>query len=401
LKAAERLRKTPPYLFAELARLKKEALEKGVNLIDMGIGDPDLPTPAHIVEAMQKAVADPSTHQYDETAMGLPEFLDAAALRYKEKFGVALDPKKQILRTIGSKEAIAHLAWAVLDPGDVALIPDPAYPVYATSAAFAGADVHRMPLLPDRGFLPDLDAIPVEVAQRAKLMWLCYPNMPTTGVADLAFFQHVVEFARRRDILVALDMAYCDITFDGYDCPSLLQVPGAIDVAIEMYSLSKSYNMTGWRIGYAVGNEEALAALQKMKSNIDSGAFMAIQRAAAVALAAPQDCVEEMRQVYRRRRDLLVDGLCSIGWKVEKPKATIYVWAPVPAHGASGDFCGRLLSECGVLAAPGRGYGEHGEGFVRFSLTVQACPPGVRRGGEPERKIEEAIKRIREWQRSW
>jgi LL-diaminopimelate aminotransferase len=402
LKVADRLRRTPPYPFTELARLKREALEKGVNIIDMGIGDPDLPTPPHIVEAMQKAAADPSTHQYDETPMGLPEFLEAAALRYRERFGVALDPKKQILRTIGSKEAIAHLAWAVLDPGDVALLPDPAYPVYATSAAFAGADVYRMPLLPEKGYLPDLDAIPTEAANRAKLMWLCYPNMPTAGVAGLAFFQRVVEFARRHEILVALDMAYADITFDGYACPTILQVPGAIDLAVEMHSLSKSYNMTGWRIGYAVGNEEALAALQKIKSNIDSGAFMAIQKAAAAALNGPQECVEKMRQIYGRRRDLLVDGLRSLGWKLEKPKATIYVWAPVPDGSASGDFCEKLLSRCAILATPGRAYGEHGEGFIRFSLTVQACPPKLqrRRGAEPERKIQEAISRIREWQRT-
>jgi LL-diaminopimelate aminotransferase len=393
LKPAERLRKTPPYPFTELARLKREALEKGVNIIDMGIGDPDLPTPRHIVEAMQKAVADPSTHQYDETPMGLPEFLEAAAMRFKQRFGVDLDPKKQILRTIGSKEAIAHLAWAVLDPGDVALVPDPAYPVYATSAAFAGADIYRMPLLPERGYTPDLDAIPSEAAEKAKLMWLCYPNMPTAGVADTAFFERAVDFARRRDILIALDMAYCDLTFDGYACPSILQVHGAIEVAVEMHSLSKSYNMTGWRIGYAVGNEEALAALQKIKSNIDSGAFTAIQRAAAVALKASQDCVEELRQIYARRRDLLVDGLLSLGWKLEKPKATIYVWAPVPDGSASADFCEKLLSQCGILATPGRAYGEHGEGFIRFSLTVQ--------GGEPERKIEEAIGKIREWQKSW
>lgn len=393
MKPAERLRKTPPYPFTELARLKREALEKGVNIIDMGIGDPDLPTPRHIVEAMQKAVADPSTHQYDETPMGLPEFLEAAAMRFKQRFGVDLDPKKQILRTIGSKEAIAHLAWAVLDPGDVALVPDPAYPVYATSAAFAGADIYRMPLLPERGYTPDLDAIPSEAAEKAKLMWLCYPNMPTAGVADTAFFERAVDFARRRDILIALDMAYCDLTFDGYACPSILQVHGAIEVAVEMHSLSKSYNMTGWRIGYAVGNEEALAALQKIKSNIDSGAFTAIQRAAAVALKASQDCVEELRQIYARRRDLLVDGLLSLGWKLEKPKATIYVWAPVPDGSASADFCEKLLSQCGILATPGRAYGEHGEGFIRFSLTVQ--------GGEPERKIEEAIGKIREWQKSW
>lgn len=388
MQLAERLLKTPPYPFAELARLKREAIANGVDLVDLGIGDPDTPTPAHIVAAGQAAMADPATHQYDETGMGLPEFRQAAAGWYERRFGVRLDVETEILRLIGSKEGLAHLYWAFVNPGDTTLVPEPAYPVYKTATLFSGGESHFMPLLPENGYLPDLGAIPEEVARRAKIMMLCYPNMPTGAVAPLSFYEEVVAWARHYDVLVAGDMAYSELGYDGYQAPSLLQVAGAKDVAIEFHSLSKTYNMTGWRLGFAVGNAEALAALNKLKSNLDSGAFLAIQRAGVAALAGPQDCVAEMRAIYQRRRDILVDGLNSLGWKLEKPPATIYVWAPVPAGYTSADFAAVLLRDAGILLTPGAVYGPHGEGFVRMSLTVQ--------GGNAEAKLHEAVRRLKE-----
>ncbi len=388
MQIADRLLRTPPYPFAELARLKAEAKAQGVDLIDFGIGDPDLPTPEHIVEAAIAGVKNPVTHQYDETGKGLPEFRQAVAGWYQRRFGVAVDPDKEALRLIGAKEGLAHLAWTVLNPGDIALVPDPGYPVYRTASDFAGAEVHYVPLEASAGYLPDLNAIPAEIVTRARLLWLCYPNMPTTAVAERAFFEQVVEFAHDKNLLVCLDMAYSELAYDGYRPGSLLQVEGAKEIAIEMHSLSKTYNMTGWRLGFAVGNPEAINALEKMKSNLDSGAFLAIQYAGAAALNGSQDCVERMRAVYQQRRDLLVDGLAGIGWQIPKPKATCYVWAPVPAGYASASLAETLLRDAGILATPGSAYGKHGEGYVRFSLTVQ--------GGRPEERIVDAVARIKE-----
>jgi LL-diaminopimelate aminotransferase len=388
MRIADRLLKTPPYPFAELATLKAKARAEGVDLVDLGIGDPDLPTPPHIVEALCKAAHDPVTHQYDETGMGLPEFRRAVVDWYDTRFGVKLDPDTEVLRLIGSKEGLHHIYWAFVNPGDATLAPDPAYPVYKVATLFAGGNSAFMPLLPENGYLPDLDAIPHDVAERARVMMLCYPNMPTAAVASLGFFQQVVAFAKRHGILVCLDMAYSEIYFDVHPTHSLLQVPGAKDVAVEFHSLSKTYNMTGWRIGFAVGNPEALAALSKLKSNLDSGAWLAIQWAAVAALTGPQDCVEENRRAYQRRRDLLIDGLAALGWKIEKPRATFYVWAPVPNGQTSADFAGLLLKDAGILLTPGSAYGERGEGFVRMALTVQ--------GGDAEGRIREMLKRIKE-----
>jgi LL-diaminopimelate aminotransferase len=388
MQVADRLLKTPPYPFAELTRLKAEARAAGRDLIDFGIGDPDQPTPAHIVEALCQAARDPVTHQYDETGKGLPEFRQAVASWYRDRFGVTLDPDQQVLRLIGAKEGLAHLAWAILNPGDVALIPDPGYPVYKAASMFSGAEVHFMPLLEQSGYLPDLEAIPAQALRRARLMYLCYPNMPTGAVAGLDFYRRLVEFARGRGILICLDMAYSELYSDGVRPHSLLEVEGASDTAIEIHSLSKTYNMTGWRIGFAVGNAEALNALEKLKSNVDSGAFLAIQRAAVAALTGPQDCVDAVRAIYQRRRDLLVDGLAGIGWRMPKPAATCYVWGPVPKGYTSAGLAETLLRDAGVLATPGSAYGECGEGYVRFSLTVQ--------GANPEDRIVEAVARIKE-----
>jgi len=388
MQVAARLLKTPPYPFAELARLKAAALADGVDLIDFGIGDPDRPTPAHIVEALRKAAAEPATHQYDETGKGLPEFRQAVVSWYQDRFGPRLDPGTEVLRLIGAKEGLSHLAWAVLTPGDVALAPDPGYPVYKVASMFAGAETHFLPLHEGAGYLPDLDAIPGDVLKRARLVYLCYPHMPTGALAGIDFYRKLVDFARAHNLLVCLDMAYSELYFDGCIPESLLQVEGAKEVAIEMHSLSKTYNMTGWRIAYAVGNPTALNALEKLKSNVDSGAFLAIQKAAVAALSGPQDCVEEMRATYQQRRDLLIDGLAEAGWRIPKPKATCYVWAPVPKGYTSARLAEALLQEAGVLSTPGSAYGACGEGYVRFSLTVQ--------GGRPEARIREAVARIRE-----
>lgn len=386
--AAERLLNTPPYPFAELARLKREAKAQGVELIDFGIGDPDLPTPAHIVAAMQAATADPATHQYDETGKGLPEFCQAIVSWYQKRFGVSLDPDQEVLRLIGSKEGLAHLPLAFLNPGEVALIPDPAYPVYGIASMFAGADRYYMPLTADNAFLPDLKAIPSRALDKAKLMFLCYPNMPTAAIAEKAFYTELVEFARRHNILVCLDMAYSEVCFDGYRSQSMLQVEGAKDVTIEIHSLSKTFNMTGWRLGFAVGNPTAIDILEKFKSYMDSGAFLAIQRAATVGLNGSMETVERNMAIYQRRRDLLVEGLNSLGWKLEKPRASFYLWVPTPPGYTSAKFAEVLLKDAGILVTPGSNYGKQGEGYVRFALTVQ--------GGNAEGKIKQAIAQIRE-----
>lgn len=388
MQVADRLLKTPPYPFAELARLKREAIASGIDLVDFGIGDPDQPTPSHIVEALRASALDATTHQYDETGKGLPEFRRAIASWYQQRFGLSLDPDSEVLRLIGAKEGLAHLAWAVLNPGEVALVPDPAYPVYHVASMFAGAEVYRFPLLEADGYLPILQDIPSAIVDRARLLFLCYPNMPTGGQATRAFFEEIVSFAKTRNLLVCLDMAYSELYYDGVVPPSIFEVAGAKDVAIEMHSLSKTYNMTGWRLGFAVGNPEALNALEKMKSNVDSGAWLAIQRAGAAALSGPQDCVERMRALYQQRRDLLVEGLAELGWRIPKASATCYVWAPVPAGFTSAQMAETLLRQARVLATPGSAYGRQGKGYIRFSLTVQ--------GGNAEERIVEAVKRIKE-----
>ncbi|HEY3376410.1 MAG TPA: LL-diaminopimelate aminotransferase [Armatimonadota bacterium] len=390
MQVADRLLKTPPYPFAELARLKREAIAKGVDLIDFGIGDPDQPTPRFVVDAMKQAVEKTPFHQYDETGYGLPALREAIAAWYAQRFGVTLDPDTEVLRLIGSKEGIAHIAFAVLNPGDVVLVPDPGYPVYKVATMFAGAESYFMPMTAERGWTPDLAAIPADVAAKAKIMWLCYPNMPTGGTVDLAFLTEAVAFAKANDILICMDLAYSEIYFQGEDYlpPSMLQVPGAKDVCVEFHSFSKPFNMTGWRLGWACGNVDALAALNKLKSNVDSGAFLAIQEAGVAALTADTtEYFDKLRTMYTRRRDLLVDGLNEAGWHVEKPKAAFYVWAPTPNGMTSAACASKLLTECGILATPGSAYGAQGEGYVRFALTIQ--------GENQEARIQEAITRIK------
>lgn len=380
MRLSRRIKNLPPYLFAELDRRVAAKRASGVDVISLGIGDPDLPTPPHVVDALQAAVADPATHQYPAYE-GSPAFRSSVAEWYGRRFGVALDPETEVLALIGSKEGLAHLSVAYVDPGDEALIPDPGYPVYGIGTALAGGVPVDLPLAAEDGFLPRLDA--ARVTPRTRLLWLNYPNNPTAAVADLDFFERAVAFARRNDILLCHDAAYSEITFDGYVAPSILQVPGARDVAIEFGSLSKTYNMTGWRLGFAAGNAQAIRALGTVKTNLDSGVFNAVQRAGVAALSGPQDHVERMRTVYARRRDLVVAAFAEIGIEIAPPLGSIYVWLPVPAGRTSAGFATELLDEAGVVVAPGTGYGSRGEGFVRVSTSV------------PDDRLAEAMDRIR------
>lgn len=381
---ARRLDTIPPYLFAELERKRESLRSRGVDVIDLGIGDPDLPTPPHVVEALARAAADPATHRYPSYS-GNPEFREAAARWFAGRFGVEVDPAGEVLALIGSKEGLAHLVWAFVDPGDVVLVPDPAYPVYRVHTLMTGGEPYDLPLLPERGFLPDLDAVPAEVARRAKLLFLNYPNNPTGAVADLAFFEQAVAFARRHDILICHDAAYTELTYDGYVAPSILEVPGAREVAVEFHSLSKPFNMTGWRIGFAVGNAGALRALARVKTNTDSGPFTAVQRAAAAALLeTPASWRAQLLETYRRRRDLMVAALQDAGLPgLEPPRGSLYIWAPVPAGYTSGGFAELVLEQTGVVVPPGAAYGRCGEGFYRISLT------------SPDDRLAEAARRLR------
>lgn len=371
----------PPYLFAEIERKIAEKKKAGVDVISLGIGDPDLPTPAYIVEEMQRQVADPRNHQYPSNA-GVPEFGEAGAVYMARRFGVTIDPAKEFLPLLGSKEGLAHICWSTLDAGDVVLVPDPGYPVYAAASLLVGAEAVRMPLLPENGFLPDLDAIEPNVARRAKLMFISYPNNPTAGVVEGDFFERVVAFATRNDIAVVHDNAYCELVFDGYEAPSFLATPGAMDIGVEFFSLSKPFNMTGWRVGFAVGSREILEPLWRLKTNLDSGMFEAIQRTAAFVLDGPWDFVHDMNALYAERRGILLEALNHIGLDAPSPKATIYIWIPVPKGYSSTSFAAHVLDQAGVVVTPGNGYGEAGEGFVRISLTA------------PDARIREAVERI-------
>jgi LL-diaminopimelate aminotransferase len=380
VRLANRVRNLPPYLFAELDRKAAEKRAAGFDVISLGIGDPDLPTPPHVVEALKEAAADPSTHQYP-SYFGLPEFRRAVANWYDRRFGVRLDPDTEVQPLIGSKEGLAHLALAFIDPGDVALVPDPGYPVYEIGTMLAGGSSISMPLSEEGGFQPDFVAL--QATGRTRLLWLNYPSNPTAATADLDLFREAVEFSRRHDLLLCHDAAYSEITFDGYVAPSVLQVEGAKDIAVEFGSLSKTYNMTGWRVGYAVGNEEAIRALATIKTNVDSGIFNAVQRAAIAAMTGPQDHVASMKETYRGRRDLVVGSLLDIGLQVKPPLGSIYVWAPVPEGETSAGFAEALLEKAAVVVSPGTGYGANGEGFFRISLTVA------------DDRLEEAMSRIR------
>ena len=367
MKVAKRIETLPPYLFALLDHKLAAKRAEGVDVISLGVGDPDLPTPDHVVEAMREAVRDPTTHRYP-SYIGAPEFRRAVADWYGRRFGVELDPETEVIALIGSKEGIGHIAFAYLDPGDEALIPDPGYPVYGVSTRLAGATPVSLPMPAERGFLPDLDAAPV--SERTKTLWLNFPSNPTAAVADVSTFEAAVGFAREHDLLLLHDAAYSEITFDGYVAPSVLQAPGAKGVALEFGSASKFYNMTGWRIGWAAGSAEAIRALGVVKTNLDSGQFTAIQRAAIVALEGPPEHLDELRATYQRRRDLVIGTLNDLGWSLKPTLGSCYVWAPVPEGETSVSFADRLLDRTGVFVSPGSGYGALGDGFVRVSLTV-------------------------------
>jgi LL-diaminopimelate aminotransferase len=379
MRIANRIQDMPPYLFAGLDAKLDAKREQGVDVISLGVGDPDLPTPGHIVEAMREAIADPATHRYP-SYVGSREFRTAVADWYRARFSVELDPAAEVMALIGSKEGLAHLTVAFVDPGDEALVPDPGYPVYAGGTRLAGGIVTALPLLAENGYQPDLDA--VRPTERTKVIWLNYPSNPTAAVAELHDFERAVTFAREHDLLVAHDAAYSEITFDGYVAPSILQVPGAMDVAVEFGSLSKHYNMTGWRIGYIVGSAEAIRGLSIVKTNLDSGQFTAIQHAAAQALSGPQGHLDVLRETYRRRRDLVLDTLNGLGWSLKPPLGSIYVWVPTRGGMSSAAFADLLLDRAGVFVAPGNGYGPRGEGYVRLALSV------------PDDRLAEAMERI-------
>lgn len=366
---ARRVAQLPPYLFVEVTRKINEKRARGEDVISLAIGDPDLPSPPHIISALVTSLEDVANHRYPESD-GLPAFRRSVADWYKKRFGVEFDPDTEVLPTIGSKEGIAHIAWCYLDQGDIALVPDPGYPVYSVGTMLAGGESYYMPLHRETGFLPDLDAIPEDVARKAKLLWINYPNNPTAAVAELDFYERVVEFAKKYDIVVCHDGPYTEVAFDGYKPVSFMQVDGAKDVGIEFHSLSKSYNMTGWRIGMTVGNAEVTNALMRIKSNVDSGVFQAVQLAGIAALEGPQDTIDHHNAVYQARRDKLIPALRKMGLEVDPPKASLYVWAKLPDGVLSGEFASRLIEEANVVVTPGRGYGEAGEGYIRCSLTV-------------------------------
>jgi LL-diaminopimelate aminotransferase len=380
MQPSSRLDRLPPYLFAELERKIREKRAAGVDVISLGIGDPDTPTPQPVVEALAGAARDPGTHQYPSNR-GRPELREAYARFYERRFGVTLDPETEIIPAIGAKECVFNLNLAFLDPDSVALAADPGYPVYTGGPLLAGAEAVLMPLLPEHGFGPDLDAIGGDVAERARLMYLNYPNNPTGAVVPDGLFERAVEFAREHGVLVVHDASYTETTFDGYVAPSFLETPGAKEVGVEVFSLSKGWNMTGWRTAAVVGNAEAVATYWKLKTNIDSGVFEAVQLATAAALAAGPP--PEMAEIYRRRRDLVCDALAEIGVDVPPPKGTIYVWAPVPEGHTSASYCEMVLEESGVVVSPGGSYGPNGEGFFRISLTV------------PDERLAEAVERLR------
>ena len=371
MEPAQRLQRIPPYPFREIAALKARLIAEGREPVDFGIGDPDMPTPPFIIEALHEAARDPATHPYDETGFGIPEYKDAVVRFAQRRFGVDVDPDGEIQSCLGSKEALAHIIWAYIDPGDIVLVPDPAYSVYKVQTSWCGGAAFPMPLRAQSGFLPEFDAIPRSVTRAAKLLFLNYPNNPTGAVAPLEFYERAVQFARDNDLLIVNDCAYSEVAFDGYRPHSILEVPGARDVAIEMHSLSKTFNMTGWRVGWAMGGAQHVEALSRCKSNVDSGTFMAVQRAAACALDRFEGWVPQMQAEYQRRRDALIDGLNDLGWKLDKPRATFYCWIPVPPGYTGESFALALLDDCLILAIPGAVYGEFGEGFVRMSLTIK------------------------------
>jgi len=366
---ASRVKNLPPYLFASIDKMKQEAKAKGIDLIDMSIGDPDIPTPSHIVEAMKVAVGKPEHHRYPSYE-GMLSFREAVSEWYKKRFHVSLDPSNEVLSLLGSKEGIGHIPLAFVQPGDSVLVPSPGYPVYPVSTLFAGGESYIMPLREENGFLPDFRAIPEKTLSKAKLMFINYPNNPTSAVASKGFYEEVINLAGKYNIIVCHDAAYSEIYFDGEKPLSFMEINGAKDVGIEFHSLSKTYNMTGWRIGFAVGNKDVIAGLGKIKTNLDSGVFQAIQEAAIVAIHTDDKLLSEIRNTYQVRRDVLYEGLKSIGIELLKPRASFYLWTKVPSGFDSSAFVAHMLKTAGVLATPGSGFGSPGEGYVRFALTV-------------------------------
>ena len=382
MRIADRVGGLPPYVFAQVGRRIRELVKEGRDIIRLDIGSPDLPPPDFIIDALYQSVKDPAHHGYGGY-YGTPELRKAIAVYYKNRFGITLDPEKEVTPLIGSKEGIANVALAFVDPGETVLVPDPGYPTYGLGTLLAGGVTVSLPLLAESGYLPDLDAIPPAVAQSAKIMWLNYPNNPTGAVASLEFFERAVAFARRYDVLICHDNPYCDIVFDGYTAPSLLQVPGAMEVALEFNSISKTYNMAGWRVGMAVGNATAVEALARTKTNIDSGIFRPIQDAAGVALTGDQSWLADRNEIYRERRDLILATLEEIGIQADKAMASLYIWAKVPQGYSSAEFARTLLEDAGISIAAGSAFGAHGEGYVRISL------------GMSTERIREAMERLR------
>jgi LL-diaminopimelate aminotransferase len=383
MRLSARLDRIPPYLFSEIDRKIEEKEAQGVDVISFGVGDPDVPTPAQIVEVLCEEGSKPEHHRYP-SYFGLPEFRESATRWFERRFAVSLDPDRQILPLMGSKEGVAHIALALLDAQDVALVPEPSYPVYAMGTLLAGAEIHYLPLTKDNGFLPDLQSVPPEVARLSKILWLNYPNNPTGAIAPREFFESAVDFARTHELVLAHDNAYSEITYDGYTAPSLFEFEGAMDVGVEFHSLSKTFNMTGWRIGFACGNPRVIEALGTIKTNIDSGIFNPVQLAGKEALDHGQESLRNMVKLYQSRRDLLIAELAALGWEIQPPGGSIYIWMPVPSGFDSVGFSTHVLEKAGVFFTPGNAYGPSGEGYVRLSLTV------------PDDRIKEATARLRE-----
>jgi LL-diaminopimelate aminotransferase len=384
MKLAKRVESLPPYLFAEISKKIAAKRAEGVDIVTFGIGDPDLPTPRNILDALHEAAEDPVNHRYPESE-GLPELHQAISDWYERRFEVKFEPMKETLPLIGSKEGIGHIALCFIDPGDIALAPDPGYPVYEIGTMFAGGTTYKLECTREGGWKPDLDQIPADIAEKAKILWLNYPNNPTGAVADFDYFERAVAWAKKYDVAILHDNPYCDVAYDGYKPISIFQVPGARDVAIEFNSWSKIYNMTGWRIGMVVGNQQMVDALMRVKSNIDSGIPQAIQKMAIEAVYGPQDCIDEHNAIYQRRRDRIVEVLRKCGLEVDTPKASLYVWAKLPNGVTSADYAARLIDETGVVVTPGRGYGLNGEGYIRLSVTT------------PDDRLEEGMRRLEAW----
>ncbi|MFA4989487.1 MAG: LL-diaminopimelate aminotransferase [Candidatus Omnitrophota bacterium] len=381
-KLSKKLQDLPPYLFLEIDKAKRKARAAGRDIIDLGIGDPDQPTPRHIIEALDQAALDPLNHRY-ALDQGLPALRRAIAVWYQDRFGVGLNPDSEILPLIGSKEGLAHFPLAFLNPGDYSLVPDPGYPPYKGGTILAGGKPYSLPLREENSFLPELKKIPLGVRKKAKIIFVNYPNNPTSATAEKAFYKELIAFARKNKIIIVSDLAYSEISYDGYRPLSILELEGAREVSLEFHSLSKTYNMTGWRLGWASGNAKLIAALAKVKSNIDSGIFSAVQSAGVAALSGPQEYVKSMCNLYRKRRDCLMEGLDLLGWKAHRPKATFYVWIKVPKATNSIKFAGVLLEKANIVVTPGVGFGRCGEGYIRMALTVS------------KERIREALERLK------